>query len=52
MKPSNIVFIPTAAMSCCAVLGLYAGHILLAVSALLITCLGCLLVCTLEEAGE
>jgi hypothetical protein len=52
MKPSLIVFIPTAAMSICFLLSLFAGQILLASAALLITGLGYGLVLTLEESGK
>jgi hypothetical protein len=52
MKPSLIVFIPTAAMSVCFLAALFAGQALLSAAALLIMFLGYGLVLTLEEAGK
>jgi hypothetical protein len=52
MKPSLIVFIPTACMSVCFLAALFAGQPLLACAAFLIMCLGYGLVLTLEESGK
>lgn len=52
MKPSLIVFIPTAAMSICFLLALFAGQALLAGAAFLIMFLGYRLVLSLEESGK
>jgi len=52
MKPSLIVFIPTACMSFCFLLSLMYGFPLLAGAAFLIMFLGYRLVLSLEEAGK
>jgi len=52
MKPSLIVFIPTACMSVCFLAALFAGYPLLAGAAFLIMFLGYSLVLSLEEAGK
>jgi hypothetical protein len=52
MKPSLIVFIPTAGMSIAFLLALFNGFPLLAGAAFLIMFLGYLLVLSLEEAGK
>jgi hypothetical protein len=52
MKPSLIVFIPTACMSFCFLLALFNGFPLLAGAAFLIMFLGYKLVLSLEEAGK
>jgi hypothetical protein len=52
MKPSTIVFIPTAVMSICSLAALYADHIFLGVAAFVLSAIAYALVMTLEEAGK